>query len=164
MAQNTLNHCNYCLATSRIHAIVVLRIFLFSFSCSKNCKSKFLPDERTVLASSCSSLCYGELAFSWSLYSYDHVDQLEPFNLSSLNEFPPNEFENMVFNPIDELSLAIKPDSLQVGKKYIVAFRATRPSGVYGECRTTMIMNSPPVGGKRNFPKIFGSSFVVLFC
>jgi hypothetical protein len=58
----------------------------------------------------------------------------------------------MAFNPLDELSLGIKPDYLQAGKKYIVAFRATRLSGMYGECRTTVIVNSPPTGGKRNFP------------
>ena len=101
--------------------------------------------------SRCSMFCTGELAFSWSLHSYDDINQAEPFNLSSLNEIPKEQFENMVSNPLDELELAIKPNSLHVGKKYTVAFRATRPSGVYGECRTTVIVNSPPVGGKRNF-------------
>ena len=90
-----------------------------------------------MLLSKCSGLCFGELAFRWSLYSYDHINQLEPFNLSSLNQVPKGEFENITTNPLNELNIAIKPDDLQVGKKYAVSFRATRPSGVYGECRTT---------------------------
>ena len=139
---------------------VQFTLFQFSFSCSKNCQSEVVPDKKTILVSSCSSFCYGELEFSWSLYLYDDINQLEPFNLSSLNQIPKDEFENMTSNPLDELNLAIKPDSLQAGKKYTVAFRATRPTGVYGECRTTVIVNSPPAGGKRNFP----SFFVVCLC
>ena len=54
----------------------------------------------------------------------------------------------MTTNPIDELDIAIKPNSLKVGKKYIIAFRAIRPNGVYGELRNTVIVNSPPIGGK----------------
>ena len=54
----------------------------------------------------------------------------------------------MASNPINELNIAVKPHSLKVGKKYTFAFRATRASGVYGELRTTVIVNSPPVGGK----------------
>ena len=132
--------------------LLIFTLFSFSFSCSKNCKSKFVPDKKAILVSTCDSFCYGELTFSWSLYSYDDINQLEPFNLSALNEIPKDEFQHMTSNPPDEINLAIKPDSLQVGKKYTIAFRATRPSGSYGECRTTVIVNSPPVGGKRSCP------------
>ena len=76
------------------------------------------------------------------------MNQREPFNLSSLNEIPPAELQGIASNPINELDIAIKPHSLSIGKKYIFAFRAIRPSGVYGELRTTVIVNSPPVGGK----------------
>ena len=71
----------------------------------------------------------------------------EPYNLTGLNEIPRNELENMASKPLDELDLAIKPNTLKTNKKYIVAFRATRPSGVYGELRYTMLINSPPVEG-----------------
>ena len=118
------------------------------FSCSKNCKSKFLPDEKAILLSSCTDFCYGELKFNWSLYEYDDVDQVEPFYLSNLKVIPKVEFQNMTMNPIDELNIAIKPNSLKVGRKYTIAFRAIRPNGVYGELRTTVIVNSPPIGGK----------------
>ncbi len=88
------------------------------------------------------------MTLNWYLYQYDDINQLEPFNLSTLNVIPKEKFEDMASNPINELNLAIKPDTLQVGKKYTIAFRAARASGVYGECRTTVIINSPPVGGK----------------
>lgn len=101
-----------------------------------------------ILLSTCKSHCSGELKFGWSLYLYDHLNQPEPYNLSTLNEIPKHEFQKMASNPINELDLAIKPDTLQIGRKYTLAFRATRPSGSYGECRTTVLVNSPPVGGK----------------
>ena len=54
----------------------------------------------------------------------------------------------MATNPVDELDIAIRPNSLKIGKKYMFAFRATRTNGVYGELRTTVIVNSPPTVGK----------------
>lgn len=69
----------------------------------------------------------------------------------------------MASNPINELNLAIKPNTLQVGKKYTFAFRATRLSGAYGECRTTVTVNSPPVGGKRTFFPIVCSIYASFF-
>ena len=97
--------------------------------------------------SSCAKFCFGELSFNWSLYEYDNVRQFEPFDLSTLKAIPAEEFQNMAANPTDELALAIKPDSLKVDRKYTIAFRAMRPSGVFGELRTTVIVNSPPHGG-----------------
>ena len=97
--------------------------------------------------SECSKYCVGELTFSWSLYLYDDINQREPFNLSTLNEIPPAEFQNMASNPINELNIAIKPHALKIGKKYTFAFRATRTGGVYGELRTTVMVNAPPYGG-----------------
>lgn len=127
----------------------ILPFHCYLIRCSRNCLSKLRPDEKTILFSSCNKFCAGELTFSWSLYLYDNIKQREPFNLSSLNEVPKADFQNMALNPVDELEIAIKPDSLQAGKKYTIAFRATRASGVYGECRTTVIVNTRPVGGKR---------------
>ncbi|XP_028413717.1 uncharacterized protein LOC114536572 [Dendronephthya gigantea] len=116
-------------------------------SCSKNCKSKIIPDEKTILHSDCSAFCTGELVFSWALYLYGDIDEPEPLNLSALHEIPPKDFQNLVYNPINELALAIKPNALQSGKKYTLAFRASRPTGVIGEQRTTLRVNSPPSGG-----------------
>jgi hypothetical protein len=79
---------------------------------------------------------------------YDDPNTPEPFNLTDLNTFSPEEFQNMASNPINQLDIAIRPNSLEIGRKYIIAFRATRPSGVYGELRFTMLVNSPPVRGK----------------
>ena len=79
---------------------------------------------------------------------YDDINTPQPLNLSALHEIPPNQFQEMVYNPINELDLAIKPYSLQYGKKYTLAFRAARPTGVIGELRTTLLVNSPPAGGK----------------
>ncbi|XP_028408505.1 sperm receptor for egg jelly-like [Dendronephthya gigantea] len=124
--------------------------------CSRNCESKLRPDEKTILLSKCSRFCAGELTFSWSLYLYDNINQHEPFNLSSLTEVPEADFQNMAMNPVDELEIGIKPDSLQVGKKYTIAFRATRVSGVYGECRTTVIVNTPPAGGRCSVSPLSG--------
>ncbi|XP_028416899.1 polycystic kidney disease protein 1-like 2 [Dendronephthya gigantea] len=53
----------------------------------------------------------------------------------------------MAVNPIDELDMGIKPYSLHPGKKYILSFRATRASGVFGEMRHTMLVNTPPKNG-----------------
>ncbi|CAB4035285.1 Hypothetical predicted protein, partial [Paramuricea clavata] len=115
--------------------------------CFKNCKDKIISDEKTILQSECSAFCSGELTFSWSLYCYDEINTPEPLNLSSLHEIPQSEFQDMVYNPINELDLAIKPYSLQPGKKYTLAFQASRPTGTLGELRTTLLVNSPPAGG-----------------
>ncbi|XP_028412301.1 uncharacterized protein LOC114535123 [Dendronephthya gigantea] len=116
-------------------------------SCKMNCKSKINTDEKIILESFCDARCYGELTFLWSLYLYDDVNTPEPYNLTELIEIPREEFSNMTSNPVDELDLAIKPNSLKENKKYIAAFRAIRPSGVVGELRYTLLMNSPPERG-----------------
>lgn len=108
-----------------------------------------VPDEKIILMSSCSSFCYGELSFRWSLYMYDDPDMPEPFNLTDLSAISPEEFQNMASSPINQIDIAIKPNSLEKDRKYIVAFRATRPSDVYGELRYTMFINSPPRTGKQ---------------
>ena len=118
-------------------------------SCVKNCQAKTISNEKTILQSNCEAYCTGKLRFSWSLYIFDNINSPEPLNLSSLHEIPQEEFQKMVNNPIDELDLAIKPNALQCDKKYILAFRAMRPSAVLGEQRTTLLVNSPPTGGKR---------------
>lgn len=74
----------------------------------------------------------------------------EPYNLTDLNVITNEELQNMAWNPTNELGLAIKPNSLQTGRKYTLAFRATRPSGVYGEVRYTMLVNAPPENGTRS--------------
>jgi hypothetical protein len=134
--------------TSFCLSFIVYLLFSRCYSCSKNCKDKITSDEKTILQSACSAFCTGELTFSWSLYCYDDINTPEPLNLSSLHEIPQSEFQDMVYNPINELDLAIKPYSLQPGKKYTLAFRATRPTGALGELRTTLLVNSPPAGGK----------------
>lgn len=123
--------------------------FFPKLSCSKNCREKVVPDEKIILKSKCSAYCYGELSFSWSLYMYDDPNMPEPFNLTDLNAFSAEEFQNIASSPTNQIDIAIKPNSLEKDRKYIVAFRATRPSGVHGELRYTMLMNSPPSIGKR---------------
>jgi hypothetical protein len=118
------------------------------YSCSKNCQNKIDHSEKTILQSSCAAFCTGELSFSWSLFLYDDINTPEPLNLSALHEIPTRQFQEMVYNPINELDVAIKPYSLLLGKKYTLAFRAARPSGVIGELRTTILVNLPPTGGK----------------
>ena len=113
----------------------------------KNCKAKVNRDEKMILTSFCNAHCYGELSFIWSLYQYDDVNTPEPYNLTDLTEIPRNELESMTSKPLDELDLAIKPGRLEINRKYIVAFRASRPSGVYGELRYTMLINQPPQPG-----------------
>ena len=120
-----------------------------------------LPDQKIILTSSCSKYCSGELSLNWTLYEYDHVNQPEPTDLTDLNEVPQKEFENMAANPTNELEIAIKPHSLKAGRKYTIAFRATRPNGIFGEYRTTVFVNSPPVGG--TFFK-FSSTFQFIAC
>ena len=71
----------------------------------------------------------------------------EPYNLTDLNEIPRNVLEIMASKPVDELDIAISPNTLEINRKYVLAFRATRPSGVYGELRYTMMINSPPTKG-----------------
>ena len=71
----------------------------------------------------------------------------EPYNLTNLNEIARDEFEQMACNPVDELDIGIKAYSLKPGKKYILSLRAIRPSGVYGELRYTMLINTPPKNG-----------------
>ena len=88
------------------------------------------------------------MEFQWSLYSYDDINMPEPYNLSDLNVISENKLKEMAFNPTDQLDLAIKPYSLQTAEKYTFAFRATRPSGVYGEVRNTMLVNDPPANGE----------------
>ena len=117
-------------------------------SCVKNCQAKTIFDEKSILQSNCEAYCTGKLRFSWSLYLFDNINTPEPLNLSSLYEIPQQEFQNMVYNPINELALAIKPNALQCNQKYIFAFRALRPTTVMGEQRTTLLVNSPPTGGK----------------
>ena len=73
---------------------------------------------------------------------------LEPYNLTDLNEIARDEFQKMASNPINELDLAIRPNSLEGGRKYVFAFRATRPDGVYGERRHTVVINAKPQNGK----------------
>ena len=124
----------------------------FNFSsCVRNCQTKVNGDEKIILASKCTAHCYGKLEFGWSLYSYDDVSMPEPYNLTDLNEIPKDELENMASNPVNELDLAIKPNSLKAGGKYILAFQATRPNRVYGELRYTMLINDPPLNGKKLF-------------
>jgi hypothetical protein len=79
---------------------------------------------------------------------YDNPNTPEPFNLTDLNAFSPEEFQNMTSSPINQLDIAIRPDSLGIDRKYVIAFRAARPSGVYGELRYTMRVNAPPLRGK----------------
>jgi hypothetical protein len=71
----------------------------------------------------------------------------EPYNLTSLNETAKDEFEQMACNPIDGLDIGVKAYSLEPGKKYTLALKAMRPSGVYGELRYTMLINTPPENG-----------------
>ena len=71
----------------------------------------------------------------------------EPYNLTDLNEIPKDKFEKMSCNPVDGLELGIKSYSLHPGKKYILSFRAVRPSGVFGELRYTLLVNEPPKNG-----------------
>ena len=133
----------------------VKQLYIFSLhSCTKNCQAKMISDEKTILQSNCEAYCTGKLRFSWSLYIFDNINSPEPLNLSSLHEIPQEEFQNMVYNPINELSLAIKPNALQCDKKYILAFQAIRPSAVLGEQRSTLLVNSPPTGGKLYFLQI----------
>ena len=151
-AVNTCQALSYLKVVSILHCnrslIRQMSIFSILHSCVKNCQEKTISDEKAILKSNCEAHCTGELKFSWSLYVFDNISAPEPLNLSSLYEIPEQDFQKMVLNPINELALAIKPDALQCGKKYILAFRATRPSGAYGELRTTILINSPPVGGK----------------
>ena len=108
-----------------------------------------MPDEKIILKSSCSAFCIGMLQFNWSLYLYDDVNMPEPYNLTDLNEIDQTKLQGMASNPINELDLAIKPNSLQPGRKYIIAFRAQRPNNVYGELRYTLFIDAPPENGKR---------------
>ena len=91
---------------------------------------------------------------------YDNQNMPEPFNLTDLYAFSPEEFQNMASSPTNQLDIAIKPHSLTSGRKYIMAFRAIRPSGVYGELRYTMLVNSPPNKGKG---KTLGKGRTTLF-
>jgi hypothetical protein len=71
----------------------------------------------------------------------------EPYNLSALNEFPSSQLTEMASSPIDALEIAIKPNTLEPKTKYILAFRAFRPNGVFGELRYTFLTNDAPVDG-----------------
>jgi hypothetical protein len=55
----------------------------------------------------------------------------------------------MTTSPIDALEIALKPKSLEPVKKYILAFRAFRPNGVFGELRYTLLTNDAPVDGMK---------------
>jgi hypothetical protein len=54
----------------------------------------------------------------------------------------------MVTNPIDELQMAFKPNTLIADRKYILQLTARRPNNVSGEFRYTMLMNDAPTGGQ----------------
>ena len=127
---------------------MIKQLHLIIFSCSKNCRDKVIPDEKIIIKANCKSLCYGKLDFGWSMYMYDDINMPEPYNLTDLNEITQEQLAAMALNPTNELDLAIKQDSLQPGGKYILAFRAIRPSRVYGEVRYTMFVNAGPVNGK----------------
>jgi hypothetical protein len=83
------------------------------------------------------------------LYRYDNLNTPEPYNLSALHEFTSNELKEMTTSPIDALEIALKPKSLEPVKKYILAFRAFRPSGIFGELRYTLLTNDAPVDGMK---------------
>ncbi|XP_028413722.1 uncharacterized protein LOC114536576 [Dendronephthya gigantea] len=134
-----------------------------TLGCSKNCQSKITAEGKTIMRADCSSFCQGELMFNWTLHLYDDIHDPEPLNLSALHEISSKEFQNMVRNPINELDLSIKPDALQPGKKYTLAFRATRPSGIFGEVRTTLLVNGPPLGGTCSVTPSFGISLSTNF-
>jgi hypothetical protein len=53
----------------------------------------------------------------------------------------------MVSNPINELQMAFKANTLLPNRKYILQLLAKRPNNVTGEVRHTMIMNDSPKGG-----------------
>ena len=66
-----------------------------------------------------------------------------------LNEFTSNQLTEMTSSPIDALEIAVKPNVLEPKTKYILAFRAYRPSGVFGELRYTLLTNEAPVNGMK---------------
>ena len=116
-------------------------------SCTKNCLPKVNPDEKLILTAACSERCYGQLTFTWTLFLYEKYDMPEPFNLSTLNQTTADDLRNMVSNPIEELSLAFKPKSLEPGRKYVLQLTAKRPNGVFGELRNTLRINTSPADG-----------------
>ena len=116
-------------------------------SCHKNCKAKTAREEKFILKSKCNKHCYGELSFTWTLYRYDDLNSAEPYNLSTLHEFTSTELKEMTSSPIDALEIAIKPKMFEQRRKYILAFRGFRPSGVFGELRYTFVTNDAPVDG-----------------
>ena len=128
--------------------IVLNNLFAF-YSCSTNCGVKTARDEKKILKSKCNTRCYGELAFTWTLYLYDDINAPEPYNLSRLHEFSSSELKEMTSSPIDGLEIAVKPNALQPQRKYILAFRAFRPNGVFGELRYTLLTNEAPADGMK---------------
>ncbi|XP_028402422.1 sperm receptor for egg jelly-like [Dendronephthya gigantea] len=131
--------------------------------CLKNCQEKVNPDERVTAKAFCTTNCYGQLAFKWRLYWFDRVDMTEPFDLSELNEVPLETLSNMVTNPVDELELAFKSNTLKPERKYILQLKATRPNKVFGELRYTMLMNNAPKEGECDIQPKTGVAMTTMF-
>ena len=115
------------------------------------------PDEKLILEATCEKRCYGQLDLTWSLYWYDNPDTPEPFNLTTLNVIPSDKLRDMVTNPITEIGMAFKANSLVPGRKYVLQLIAKRPNGVFGELRETLLINTAPIDGKLKIKKKYFS-------
>ena len=103
------------------------------------------PGEKLVLEGSCRD-CYGRIKFEWGLLKYNSLTADE--NNASTNELIPREqFENMLFTPLQSLNVAIKPNQLAANTKYSLRIRGYRSPSVYGESLYVFITNHPPVNG-----------------
>ena len=108
-----------------------------------------MPDEKMIMEAICRTRCEGNLEFTWNLWRYTDYNMLEPRDLNAtLDHVPYTELAEMITNPLGELQLAFKPDVFPVRTKFTLQIVAQRPSGVFGEFRRIIKVNTSPTGGR----------------
>lgn len=113
-------------------------------SCTQTCPEKVNIDQKLSLKGTC-VVCFGELKFRWKLFQHTKPNT-DPTNTAEMEEV--QNLEKLSTMPVSSLNLAIKANSLHRDTRYTALFRASRPSGQYGEYFHTFVTNSPPENGK----------------